>query len=163
MQLLMKPINEERAKTILGWKYEQPYDFYDNELTAEALQEMLDGSYHALVDEQNTVIGFFCTGANAQVPRGHQFGVYTEDFIDMGVGMHPNLVGKGNGFDFCAQVISCIRAESSKPIRLTVATFNKRAIRLYEKLGFVSENRFCTDSAEFETMVKKQIGKGPPV
>lgn len=156
MQLLMKPMNEELAKAILGWKYEQPYDFYNNELTAEALQEMLDGSYHSLVDEQNTLIGFFCTGANAQVPIGHRFGAYTEDFIDMGVGMHPNLVGKGNGFDFCKQVISFIRAESKDtPIRLTVATFNERAIRLYKKLGFISGNFFHTDSTEFETMVKK--------
>ena len=155
MQLKIKPMNEERAKAILGWQYEQPYNFYNNELTAEALQEMLDGSYYSLVDEQNALIGFFCTGANAQVPIGHQFGVYTENFIDMGVGMHPNLVGKGNGFDFCTQVISFIRAESSKPVRLTVATFNKRAIRLYEKLGFIPEKSFRTDSAEFETMVKK--------
>lgn len=156
MQLKIKPMTEERATDILGWKYEQPYNFYNNELTAEALQEMLDGSYYSLVDEQNALIGFFCTGANAQVSIGHQFGAYTEDFIDMGVGMHPNLVGKGNGFDFCAQVISFIRAESKDtPIRLTVATFNKRAIRLYEKLEFISEKRFRTDSAEFETMVKK--------
>lgn len=156
MQLFVKPMNEERATDILGWKYEQPYDFYNNELTDEALQEMLDGSYYALVDNQNTLIGFFCIGANAQVPIGHKFGVYKEVLVDMGVGMDPNLVGKGNGFEFCTHVIQFIRTQhKSTPIRLTVATFNQRAIRLYEKLGFISENSFNTDFAEFNTMVKK--------
>lgn len=148
-------MTKERATDILGWKYEQPYDFYNNELTDEALQEMLDGSYYALVDDQHALIGFFCTGANAQVPIGHRFGVYKEALVDMGLGMNPNLVGKGNGFEFCTQVMQFIRTQhENTPTRLTVATFNERAIRLYEKLGFVSEDRFTTDSAEFKTMVK---------
>ena len=41
------------------------------------------------------------------------------------------------------------------PIRLTVAKFNLKAIHLYEKLGFVMENEFSTDFAEFITMIKK--------
>lgn len=156
MQLLTKPMTEERARDILGWKYEQPYDFYNNEVTDDALQEMLDGSYYAVIDSQNELIGFFCIGANAQVPIGHQFGVYKETFVDMGLGMNPTLVGKGNGFDFCTHVIQFIHMHhENTPIRLTVATFNQRAIHLYEKLGFVSQNRFSTHSAEFKTMVKK--------
>ncbi|WP_309299184.1 N-acetyltransferase [Ureibacillus sinduriensis] len=40
-------------------------------------------------------------------------------------------------------------------IRLTVAKFNQRAIRLYEKLGFKKDKEFWTDRAEFMTMVKR--------
>lgn len=155
MQLFTKPMTEERAANILNWKYEQPYDFYNNEATDEALQEMLDGSYYAVVDSQNALIGFFCIGGNAQVPIGHQFGVYKEIFVDMGLGMNPTLVAKGNGFDFCTHVIRFIQTQHKNTlIRLTVATFNQRAIRLYEKLGYISGNRFSTDSAEFKTMIK---------
>lgn len=156
MKLFIENMNGEWANDILKWKYDKPYDFYNNEITDEAMKEMLDGSYYALVDEFNELIGFFCIGANAQVPIGNRFGVYTDDFVDMGLGMNPNLIGKGNGFEFCSFIVKFIEENyNSIPIRLTVAKFNLRAIHLYEKLGFVLENEFKTDFAEFITMVKK--------
>lgn len=42
--------------------------------------------------------------------------------------------------------------KSSK--RLTVAKFNERAIRLYEKLGFSRETEFLKGSTVFIVMVK---------
>lgn len=149
-------MNEERANDILDWKYEKPYDFYNNELTDEAMEEMLDGTYYALVNEKKECIGFFCIGANAQVPIGRRFGFYAEDFVDMGLGMNPNLVGKGSGFEFCSFIVKFIKENyKNTPIRLTVAIFNQRAIHLYKKLGFVKVNEFRTDSTEFMTMIKK--------
>jgi len=156
MKLFIENMNGKMANDILNWKYDKPYDFYNNELTEEEMMERLDGSYYALVDEFKDLIGFFCIGETAQVPIGNQFGVYTEDFVDMGLGMNPKLVGKGNGFDFCSFIIKFIEENyKSTPIRLTVAKFNLRATHLYEKLGFVMENEFSTDFAEFITMVKK--------
>lgn len=154
MQLQIEKMTENKARHILAWKYEVPYDFYNNEETDEALEEMLDGSYYALLNEQNDVIGFFCIGKNAQVPVGHQFGVYVDDFVDIGLGMNPNLVGKGNGTTFCNYIIQFIRKHYvGKPIRLTVAKFNKRAIHLYEKLGFVRVAEFTSNTTEFITMI----------
>ena len=156
MKLFIENMNREMANDILNWKYDPPYDFYNNEITEEAMMEILNGSYYALVNEFKEIIGFFCIGENAQVPIGNQFGVYTEDLVDMGLGMKPNLVGKGNGFEFCSYIVRFIEENyQSTPIRLTVAKFNRRAIHLYEKLGFVLENEFSTDFAEFITMVKK--------
>ncbi|MGN7478285.1 GNAT family N-acetyltransferase [Solibacillus silvestris] len=156
MKLFMKKMNREMAVNILTWKYDKPYDFYNNELTEEAMQEILDGSYYALIDEDKELIGFFCVGENAKVPVGKRFGVYNEDLIDIGIGMNPNLTGKGNGSGFCAYIIKTVEEKhNSKTIRLTVAKFNHRAIHLYKKLGFVSENEFKTDSTEFITMVKR--------
>ncbi|AWE07372.1 GNAT family N-acetyltransferase [Lysinibacillus sp. 2017] len=156
MKLYIENLNGNMANEILNWKYDKPYDFYNNEVTDEAMKEILDGSYYAIVDELKELIGFFCMGENAQVPIGKQFGVYIEDFVDMGLGMNPNLVGRGNGYEFCSFIIKFIQENcKSTPIRLTVAKFNLRAIHLYEKLGFVAENEFSTDFAEFMTMVKK--------
>ena len=156
MELFIEKLNKKMAKEIINWKYTKPYDFYNNENTDEAMKELLDGSYYALVDECKELIGFFCIGENAQVPIGNQFGVYTEGLVDMGLGMNPNLVGKGNGFEFCTYIIKFIEGHyKGTPIRLTVAKFNLRAIHLYEKLGFVMENEFSTDFAEFITMIKK--------
>ena len=90
------------------------------------------------------------------MPIGNRFGVYIDDYVDMGLGMNPNLVGKGNGYEFCSYIMKFIEENfKGTPIRLTVAKFNQRAIHLYEKLGFILENEFSTDVAEFITMVKK--------
>lgn len=156
MQLLIEKMNEELAKEILSWKYDKPYDFYNNELTDEAIREMLDGSYIALVNDHQELIGFFCTGDDAIVPVGKKFGVYSDKSIDMGLGMNPKYVGKGSGFEFCSFILRYIeKNDKGRPIRLTVAKFNERAIHLYEKLGFVKNGAFSTDFAEFMTMVKK--------
>ena len=154
MKLSIEQMNEELANEILNWKYDKPYDFYNNEVTDEALQELLDGTYYALVDELKELIGFFCIGNSAQVPIGNRFGVYVDEYVDMGLGMNPNLVGKGNGFKFCSYIMNFIKENyQDTPIRLTVAKFNRRAIHLYEKLGFVLKDEFSTDFAKFTTMV----------
>lgn len=156
MQLLIENMNEELAKEILSWEYEKPYDFYNNELTDESVKELLDDSYYALVNEDQKLIGFFCTGDNAQVPVGRKFGVYSEFAIDMGLGMNPKYVGKGSGFEFCSFILRYIEEnDKGTPVRLTVAKFNQRAIHLYEKLGFEKKDEFSTDFAEFMTMVKR--------
>lgn len=155
LEICIENMSEQIAKKILGWKYEQPYDFYNNELTDESIKEMLDGLYYALVNDNQALLGFFCIGEWAQVPVGNQYGVYSDDFVDIGLGMNPKLVGKGNGFEFCSFIISHIENNHScTPIRLTVAKFNERAIHLYGKLGFVRKNEFTTDFADFIVMVK---------
>ncbi len=157
MKLLTEIMNEEIARDILSWEYEKPYDFYNNELTDEAMEELLDGSYIALFNDYQQLIGFFCTGDNAQVPVGKKFGVYSERSIDMGLGMNPKYVGKGSGFEFSSFILRYIEKNyQGTPIRLTVAKFNQRAIHLYEKLGFEKKDEFSTDFAEFMTMVKKE-------
>lgn len=156
MKLSVGKLDEDLADEILNWKYDRPFDFYNNEETAEAKRELLDGSYSALRDGSGELVGFFCIGASARVPAGNQFDVYPEGFVDMGLGMHPKLVGKGHGFAFCSFIIGHIEGKhTGTPIRLTVATFNRRAIHLYEKLGFVSVDEFRTDASRYMTMVRK--------
>ena len=156
MHLHIERMTENNAQHILTWKYEKPYDFYNNEVSEESLKELLDGSYYVLLNEQIDIVGFFCIGKNAQVPIGLKFGVYVDDFVDMGLGMNPNLTGKGNGTKFCTYIIQFIEEQYvGTPIRLTVAKFNKRAIHLYEKLGFVSVAEFTAHTTEFMTMIKK--------
>lgn len=155
MKLRTVKIDRKNAEEILKWKYEPPYDFYNNELNEEELEELLDGSYFAIKNEASELIGFFCMGENAQVPKGRGFGVYEEECMDMGLGMNPKLTGKGDGTRFGISVLNEIEGKAGGlPIRLTVADFNKRAVHLYEKLGFVAKERFSTEAAGFITMVK---------
>ena len=155
MNLLAVKMDKEKAEEVLSWKYEAPYDFYNNEMNEEELSELLNGTYSAVMAANKDLIGFFCTGKSAQVPRGWNFGVYEEEWIDMGLGMNPALVGQGNGTSFGKFVLKEIEEKSDgQSVRLTVASFNKRAIHLYEKLGFLAKDRFSTEAAEFITMVR---------
>lgn len=155
-QLSCHKMNEKSAVEILRWNYERPYDFYNNEVTFEALKELLDGSYYTVVDQQEGLAGFFCIGKSAQVPAGHLVGAYTVEYIDFGLGMRPDLTGQGFGYDFCMFILEFVQEMyQAGPTRLTVAKFNKRAIRLYEKLGFKKHMEFGTPYSDFLVMVRE--------
>ena len=155
MKVEIKNIDEGFASQILNWRYDSPYDFYNNEVDDEAVKELLENNYSVMVNQNGELIGFYCAGSSAQVPAGAKVGAYSEDIIDIGLGMAPTLTGKGNGFTFFSFVLeSLYKNYGNVTVRLTVATFNQRAIHLYEKYGFVKEMEFSTGSAEFQTMRK---------
>lgn len=153
MQFYIREMNEMYAADILNWKYEKPYDFYNNDLCHESLKEFLENPYYAIVNDQDELVGFFCTGTSAQVPKGYDYGAYLDECIDVGIGMKPELTGKGSGSEFFSFILNQLQQENASPLRLTVATFNKRAIHLYEKVGFKKVMNF-TASTEFITMKK---------
>ncbi|MGP4040960.1 GNAT family N-acetyltransferase [Gracilibacillus sp. D59] len=156
MNLTIKNMDENSARKSLSWRYEKPYDFYNTDVSEEEMNERLDGSYKAIIADNGELFGLLCIGETAQIPVGHTYGVYTDKNIDLGLGMNPDYVGKGYGYEFCIFIINYIRENHVEiPLRLSVATFNKRAIHLYEKLGFVKKDKFITDYAEFMTMIKE--------
>jgi [ribosomal protein S18]-alanine N-acetyltransferase len=143
------------ALEILKWKYEPPYDFYNNEITEEALMELLEKPYQAVLDDKGVLIGFYCYGEAAQIPAGRLTGAYSDPAIDVGIGMDPAITGKRNGRSFFSFVLA--ELESLFPdmtVRLTVADFNKRAIKLYENVGFIKEMKITSGAIDFITMVK---------
>lgn len=153
----LERINMNRAYAVetIKWRYTPPYDFYNNQLTEENIKERLDGSYYVLIhSDMRDTFGYYCTGKSAQVPSGNQYGAYEQSYIDIGLGMNPLYIGKGNGYGFCTEIINYIKdTHHSKPIRLTVASFNKKAVHLYKTLGFRFDQSFSTDTSEFLVMV----------
>ena len=110
-----------------------------------------------LIEEH--IIGFYCTGQSELVPFGHEVNAYSAHCIDIGLGMNPSIVGQGNGKLFCTFVNEQILQENPlTPLRLTVATFNKRAIHLYDKLMFKEQLAFETSITQFMTMVRSKNG-----
>jgi [ribosomal protein S18]-alanine N-acetyltransferase len=151
MNWTISKMTEGLAKEALQWKYEPPYDFYSNELTEEALEELLNGAYVAVLNEKQQIVGYYCTGVSAQVPKGNEYRAYTENKLDIGLGLKPDLTGQGNGRSFFQFVLQEIGNEN---LRLTVASFNKRAIKLYENLGFKHQQTFDSNGVNFQVMVK---------
>lgn len=138
-------IQEGSAREILSWRYEAPYDYYnpDPSRVEHIMQHFLDHphAYYAVRDGGNGVIGFCCFGSEGQVPGGD----YSDAALDLGLGLRPNLTGKGNGSSFLASILAFTsNAYSPETIRLAVAAFNERAIRLYENAGFRRTLRFLS-------------------
>ncbi|MEH7353844.1 GNAT family protein [Neobacillus drentensis] len=155
MLLYVKEMDEIFAEEILSWKYEAPYDFYNNEYSVDAVRELMNHSYSAVLDEQDEIFGFLCIGESAQVPIGIDFGAYPKGFIDVGIGMNPVFTGQGRGLTFLTFILNYIKGVyGDAPLRLTVAVFNSRAIHLYEKLGFVKEKEFTRGDIVFITMIR---------
>lgn len=154
MELYISKMTESYATEILNWSYAPPYDFYNNELSQEGLDELLNNQYLAVIDQDENLIGFYCIGQSAQVPKGNEFGVYEKRMVDIGLGVRPDLTGIGFGSEIFRFILEGIHKKTNlSTFRLTVAKFNKRAIRLYENFGFKVENEFYTELAEFITMI----------
>ncbi|MGM0885080.1 MAG: GNAT family N-acetyltransferase [Bacillota bacterium] len=154
MMLYIDKMSADIAIDILGWTYDEPYEFYNNEPTTEAICEMLADSYFAVFENDKGLVGFFCVGSSAQVPN--DLYTYSPNFIDIGIGMRPDLTGQGYGTSFFTVVLSYIdKAFGYSPKRLTVAKFNHRAINLYEKFGFSLEDEFIKGSVEFIIMIHR--------
>jgi ribosomal-protein-alanine N-acetyltransferase len=126
---LFRQMDDADAREISGWRYEPPYDFYDATADPDDLAELLDperrrGVYFSVLDGENDLIGFF------------QF-EKKDGTVDVGLGLRPSLTGKGLGAEFVMSGLA-FAGERFSPERFTlsVATFNRRAIGVYERAGF---------------------------
>jgi ribosomal-protein-alanine N-acetyltransferase len=138
LRFTLKPITPCDARAISRWRYGGPYSIYDGDPTSvDALLEPRL-SYHSVYDESGDLVGYFCFGEDARVAAGRRLGVYEiEPAIDIGLGMRPDLTGRGLGEAFLLAGLRFARETyAPRAFRLTVATFNRRAIRVYERAGF---------------------------
>lgn len=107
-------------------------------------------------------MGYFCFGQSARIPLSQeQQALYQQDCLDFGLGMEPRRCGKGEGTAFM-QAGLAFAAETFPPrqLRLVVASFNRRAIHLYQKLGFVRQAQVThlRSGQPFELMVRPSTG-----
>ncbi|WP_394834778.1 GNAT family N-acetyltransferase [Pendulispora rubella] len=127
-----RALSHEDAQQIAQWRYAGPWSIYD----AHADDGLLDGNdgYFGLVDaSEGRLAGFACIGAEARVP-----GLAEEaGLVDIGVGMRPDLVGRGFGQAFLAAALDHGRTMLG-PVRwrAAVQSWNERSLRLTARLGF---------------------------
>lgn len=144
MELNIKRMSYDEVKQISKWVYKEPYSIYSMDGSDNCIGELLNENYFSVSDKNGYLIGYYCFGAPAQVSAGNQFSVYDfKDITDIGLGMSPNLCGQGLGLKFFNSGLGFASNKlSAKRFRLTVATFNQRAIKVYQQAGFEKVNSF---------------------
>lgn len=137
MRFAFRGMTPADAQVIAGWRYPPPYDFYDADADPDDLAELLSApdSYFAAIGEDGEIAGFLQIKTEQPV-------------AEIGLGLRPDLTGRGAGLGFVDAVLAFVR-ERSAPERfeLSVAEFNTRAIRVYERAGFEVAERYMHPTA----------------
>ena len=133
------PMSQEDAEAIAGWRYDPPYDFYDADADHRDLAELLDPElrgdrYFSARDGSGELVGYFGFG-------------YSDGVAGIGVGLRPDLTGRGLGLSFLEQGLAFAKERYAPArYRLSVAAFNKRAITVYERAGFARTRSFAHET-----------------
>ena len=139
-------LTQADAEAIAEWRYPEPYSFYDWTADPDDLRELLEPArrgeaYWAVRDDEHQLVGYF------------DFKPKDEQTVEIGLGLRPDLIGRGLGGSFLAAGLEFAQTQFV-PARfvLSVATFNERAITVYERAGFARGRVYmhCTNGAEWE-------------
>ena len=111
------PMTQVEAEVIAGWHYPGEYAFYDADWIPEGMGELLDPAqrgdqYHSAWNAEGELDGFA------------QLSPLEGGATEIGLGLRPDLTGRGLGQVFTDAVIDLARA-----------------IRVYERCGFVETGR----------------------
>ncbi len=146
------PMERVAAEEVITWRYPPPYDFYNLSEDATFLITIFTNPIYGYFElrEEVALVGFCCFGTESQI----QGGDYTAPALDVGIAIHPDRVGQGRGRDYMRAILDFGRQKFEPPaFRLTVATFNLRARRLYIALGFRTIQRFTSPISGQEYVV----------
>ena len=151
------PLKPELAQEIISWVYEPPYDLYDH--SRDNLPGLLNPEYHyhAVIGKDGALVGYCCFGLDAQVPGGdYQEG--EPEVLDIGVGMRPELTGQGFGRRFVSRIEEyAIEKYSSKRLRVTIAAFNQRSLKVFRSCGYQDTFHFTRDLARIKFIQLEKI------
>jgi ribosomal-protein-alanine N-acetyltransferase len=123
-------MTQEDAEEVARWHYPAPFSFYDQDADPADLAELLDpklraDDYVAVDDDNDRLVGYF------QYKRPHR------PSLEIGLGLHPDWTGRGLGQSFLEAGLEYARGRyAPAEFVLAVAAFNRRAIIVYERVGF---------------------------
>lgn len=142
MKFIFTTMNEKYADDIVSnWHYDDVYSFYDMAADKDDLRIFMDtnnwqDTIKAVLNENDELVGWAS--------------FYTEnDEFWLSLGLRPDLTGQGLGEEFVSE---CIRYAISgykltkHSIKLAVALFNQRAIKVYQRAGFLETNKTIRDT-----------------
>lgn len=122
-------MTEDEKYVIADWRYSGDYALYNTRPYEEDRQKGVGFAHPGFIGfsfyDRDALIGFTC--------------LYEEDReIMIGIGVAPEYCGRGYGREMLET--TCGLSETmfpGKPLYLEVRTWNARAVRCYEKAGFV--------------------------
>jgi [ribosomal protein S18]-alanine N-acetyltransferase len=154
------PMTTAFAADMVTWRYPPPYELYDMAGEDPGFFANPVSGFFALTEE-GELIGFRSFGPDGQVPGGS----YDSSALDTGGGLRPDLTGKGLGRAAISTGLEFGRREyAPDAFRVTVASFNERALRVVRSLGFRAVGRFlaAADGRSFEILVRPESGESSP-
>ncbi len=140
----------ERA-AIAAWRYPAEFATYDVTDAADLAND------HWAVTDGEQLVGYCCLGAPARVA-----GAAAEPgTLDVGYGMAPQRMGRGDGTRFVAAVLEFAeRRADARRLRLYVLDWNERSRKLAAAHGFVVESVLEGEgpAERFLVMVRREGG-----
>ena len=148
----IRKMNQNEAVEIADkWKYNDIYAFYDMTADLEDYEEIVSeakrGDNYYSVIKEGSLYGFFCVS-------------HDKNNIEIGLGMKPEYTGIGKGLEFVSYIIEFIKINyQGKRLFLDVASFNKRAIKVYERAGFCKKGKTVvnTNGGEYEFVIMEYL------
>lgn len=126
----VRPMTADDAAEVAAWRYDGGWSVYDIS-TSQPLLDNLAG--YCTVVNGDKLIGFFCTGIEARIAGMNE----EPAILDVGMGMNPKLVGRGNGTRFGETVLEYLAVQHpGVTLRAVVQSWNERSLRLTRRLGF---------------------------
>lgn len=121
MKLTIEQASGESLDEVATWVYGPPYEFYDPETDRPVNNPE---RFYEARGEGGELVGFY----------------YFEDqgdALEYGLGLRPDLTGRGLGQEFVEAGLAFARTRfQPAKIKLNVAAFNDRARIVYERAGF---------------------------
>jgi RimJ/RimL family protein N-acetyltransferase len=153
MKFILSTLTEKNARNICSWNYDGIYSVYNMPSWEKAVllnlkitqQIYREKEFYSIVKDEGELIGYF------RIFNATDMGEM------LGIGLIPSLCGKGLGLPILETIkkFACSNLNCKK-LTLEVRTFNKRAIRCYEKAGFHVTKSYSKegpkDSNEFYLM-----------
>ena len=125
VKLAIAPASESAIREIVQWRYGPPFEFYDGDGEPPLNPER----FFEARDEARNLVGFFYFEERGEA-------------LFYGLGLRPDLTGRGLGLEFVRRGLEYIREHlGARTVILDVAAFNERAIRVYERAGFHESGR----------------------
>jgi ribosomal-protein-alanine N-acetyltransferase len=107
------------------WRYPPPFDVYDDDGKPVKNPER----FFEARDDTGELVGFYYFERKGRT-------------VKFGLGLRPDLTGRGLGVEFVSAGMEFARGHyGAERMVLEVFSFNERAVRVYERVGFRTTGR----------------------